>query len=200
VLPAVGQQVGDGHPVHPRCPAVPHDAPVRCEDVSATQHLLHASRSPVPGAVSACRARLTLGPRALGGSAACRPGLSTLWSASPSRLERIAPVRLLVFSPSPPCAAAPMALADCWPPLADPRGATSPMGRATRSPRVRRVTVAPSTRRIYAGPVWVTSGFRCFGPLAHRTGASYAVRVPRPRALPPASFPRRLTTTQLPFR
>jgi len=41
------------------------------------------------------------------------------------------------------------------------------------------------------------SGLFC--PLAHLTDASYAVRVPRGRALPAASFPRHLAATQLLF-
>jgi hypothetical protein len=58
-----------------------------------------------------------------------------------------------------------------WPRLT----AASPSSRLTTSvasrqrcssPRVRRVTVAPSTRRIYARPVRMTSGFRVLCPLA----------------------------------
>jgi hypothetical protein len=92
-----------------------------------------------------------------------------------------------------------------WPRLT----AASPSSRLTTrlasrqqrsSPRVRRVTVAPSTRRIYARSVRMTSGFRSSCPLAHLARASYAVRGPRARALPTASFPQRLAALQLPFR
>ena len=68
-----------------------------------------------------------------------------------------------------------------------------------RPPGVIRMTFAPSTRRIYARPVRVTSGFRSLCPLAYLTVASYAVRVPRVRASPTASFPHCLTTLQLLF-
>ena len=68
------------------------------------------------------------------------------------------------------------------------------------SPRVRRVTFTPSTRRIYARSVRMTSGFRSFCPLAHLACASYAVRVPRAGALPTASSPPRLAASRLLFR
>ena len=68
-----------------------------------------------------------------------------------------------------------------------------------RSPKVRRVTFAPSTRRIYARQIRMTLGFRFIGPFAHLTFALYAVRVPRARALLSASFPPRIAATQLPF-
>jgi hypothetical protein len=68
-----------------------------------------------------------------------------------------------------------------------------------RSPRVRRVTFAPYTRRIYARPIRVASGFGSLCPLAHQTDASYAVRVPRAGALPAAAFPRHLAMTRLLF-
>ena len=71
--------------------------------------------------------------------------------------------------------------------------------QTSRSPRVRRVTFAPHTRRIYARPVRVASGFGSLGPLAHQTDASYAARVPRAGALPAASFPRHLAMTRLLF-
>src|SRR5207247_2387719 len=69
----------------------------------------------------------------------------------------------------------------------------------SRPPGVRRVTLAPSTRRIYARTIRVTSGFRSFGPLAHRACASSAIRVPRAGVLPAASFPPRLAASRLPF-
>ena len=61
------------------------------------------------------------------------------------------------------------------------------------------MTFTPSTRRIYARPIRMTLGFRFIGPFAHLTVAFYAVRVPRAGALLSASFPRRITATQLPF-
>ena len=50
------------------------------------------------------------------------------------------------------------------------------------------MTFLPRTRRIYAGSVRMTLGFESNGPLAHHDDASYAVRVPRARSLPAASF------------
>lgn len=43
-------------------------------------------------------------------------------------------------------------------------------------------------------------GVQSVGPFAHRSDASYAVRVPRARALPMASVPPPITRTQLPHR
>jgi len=43
----------------------------------------------------------------------------------------------------------------------------SPHGQNGRSPRVRRVTFVPYTRRIYVGWVRMTSGFESLCPLAH---------------------------------
>jgi hypothetical protein len=59
------------------------------------------------------------------------------------------------------------------------------------------VTFLPHTRRIYANSVRMTLGFESIGPLAHRDDASYAVRVPRARSLPAASFRFRLATDTL---
>ena len=66
--------------------------------------------------------------------------------------------------------------------------------------RVRRLTFLPYTRRIYADPVRMTSGFESIGPLAHRVDASYAVRVPRARSLPSASFRFRFAADTLAVR
>ena len=96
------------------------------------------------------------------------------------------------------CAAATTASADFCPPIARPCSLAS-LRQTNRSPGVRRVTFAPSNRRIYARQVRVASGFESHGPLAHLTDASYAVCVPRARALPAASFPRYLTAAQLLF-
>jgi hypothetical protein len=68
-----------------------------------------------------------------------------------------------------------------------------------RSPGVRRMTFAPYTRRIYDRQVRVPSGFRYVCPLAHPAVASYAVRVPRARALPTASFTPCLAAARLLF-
>lgn len=57
-----------------------------------------------------------------------------------------------------------------------------------RSLRVKRVTFLPRARRIYADWFRMTWGFESIGPLAHQVVASYAVRVPRARSLPAASF------------
>jgi len=62
------------------------------------------------------------------------------------------------------------------------------------------VTFLPRTRRIYAASVRMTSGFGSMRPLAHRDVASYAIRVPRARSLPPASFRFRLATDTLTVR
>src|SRR5690606_19890251 len=66
--------------------------------------------------------------------------------------------------------------------------------------RVRRVTFLPFARRIYAGSIRMTLGFESIGPLAHLAGASYAVRIPRARSLPAASFRLRLAADALAVR
>ena len=58
----------------------------------------------------------------------------------------------------------------------------------SRSPRVRRVAFVPSIRRIYFQPIRMTIGLRVILPPRPRLAASYAVRVPRIRTLPTASF------------
>ncbi len=73
-------------------------------------------------------------------------------------------------------------------------------GQDGRPLRVRRVTFLPHTRRIYADSARMASGFESIGPLAHQDDASYAVRVPRARSLPAASFRFRLTTDTLAVR
>ena len=103
-----------------------------------------------------------------------------------------------MFGPSPLCAAATMTSADFCTPIAASLDATS-LRQAYRPPGVRRVTFTPYTRRIYAQPVRVASGFESFSPLAHRVDASYAIRVPRAGTLPPASFPQHLAMMQLLF-
>ncbi|QGQ25687.1 hypothetical protein F1728_24720 [Gimesia benthica] len=50
------------------------------------------------------------------------------------------------------------------------------------------MTFLPYTRHIYADSIQMTSGFESYSPLAHPTGASYVIRVPRARSLPAASF------------
>jgi len=69
-----------------------------------------------------------------------------------------------------------------------------------RSLRVRRVTFLPRVRRIYTRPVRMTLGFESIGPLAHRVGASYAIRVPRTGSLPTASFRFRVAPDTLAVR
>ena len=105
---------------------------------------------------------------------------------------------LLVCGPSRLCA--PL----LWPLLTSARPSSASYDatsskHASRSPRVRRVTVTPSTRRIYAAPVRMTSGFESFCPLAHQCCASSAVRAPRARVMPAASFPPHLAMTPLLF-
>ena len=75
-----------------------------------------------------------------------------------------APVQLLMFGPSPPCLAANMASADFYPPIATPHGVGQPRWQTGRPPRVRRLTFAPYTRRIYAGSVPDGIGLRVFWP------------------------------------
>ena len=62
------------------------------------------------------------------------------------------------------------------------------------------MTFLPHARRIYAASVRMTSGFRSMRPLAHRDVASYAIRVPRVRSLPSASFRFRLAADTLTVR
>ena len=76
---------------------------------------------------------------------------------------------------------------------------TLPHWQGNRPPRVRRATFLPPTRRIYFRTFRMAIGLQVFRPPRPGTAASYAVRVPRARSLPAASFPRRLATPQLPF-
>ena len=92
------------------------------------------------------------------------------------------------------------ASADCWRPFGPPRGGALASRQIDSSPRVRRVTFAPSTRRIYAASVRMTSGFESFRPLAHLLRRLYALRVPRAGALPAASFRLRLAADALAVR
>ena len=73
-------------------------------------------------------------------------------------------------------------------------------GHRSRSLRVRRVTFLPYTRRIYAGPDPMPLDFESLGPLAQPADASYAIRVPRARSLPTASFRFRLAADTLAVR
>jgi hypothetical protein len=95
--------------------------------------------------------------------------------------------------------AATMASADFCCPIATLHNAASTR-QDRRSLRVRRVTFLPYTRRIYVGPVRMTSGFESLCPLAHQADASYAVRVPRAGSLPTASFRFHLTVDTLAVR
>ena len=136
----------------------PDHAPVGCLHGLATHHLLHEPLSLVPGLRSGRRAALTHGARGHGGAAATTPGplrprSPPCWVSVPH--EPSVPVRLLVFGPSPPCAAATTTSA-----VSSRRLSASPVRTQARSPGVRRVTFAPSTRRIYAPPVRVTIGLR----------------------------------------
>ena len=144
--------------------------PIRGHQVLTTQHLLHESRTPFPGLLSRCRGRLTRSTGILGGSAAYLPGPLQLLSSlacvlcvpsnplcrfgfSCSALRRRAP-------------AATMASADF---SLHPAGIAAqcrrrPFRRNARPPRVRRVTFAPSTRRIYVRSVRVAFGLQVFMP------------------------------------
>ena len=92
-----------------------------------------------------------------------------------------------------------MASADFWRPIGAALAAPSTW-QASRSPRVRRATFSPHTRRIYAGAIRMTSDFGSSCPLVHRVDASYALRVPRAGDLPRASFRLRLAADALALR
>ena len=182
VPPAIRQQLVDRHPVDARCPIVVHHTRVRGDQVLSPHHLLDECERLVPIRVVACRARLTRGirlvPRAAGRQ---RDPCGHL---SPRNCVYLTPRTrwdegLLVFGPSLVCVQL------LWPRLTP---AHAPC--VGRSPRVRRVTVAPSTRRIYAPVARMTSGFECMCSLAHHRVASSAVRAPRAGVLPAAAFPR----------
>jgi hypothetical protein len=160
------------------------------------------SPASVTGILSACRVRLARGSRTLGGSAAYFPGPlghpsllvcaylghRTPRTGSAPHVRPFTTMRQWLLRPR---------LTSAHP----SRRLTTALARrqVSRSPGVRHVTFAPSTRRIYALRVRVTAGFESFGPLAHPRDASYALRVPRAGALLTASFPRRLAATQLLF-
>lgn len=67
-----------------------------------------------------------------------------------------------------------------------------------RSPRVRRMTFSSYTCHIYELLSEWYLGFEYQRPLALNFFASYVVRVPQAKVLPPASSPPYLTITQLP--
>ena len=147
-------------------------------------------RASVSAGVPACRSRLTPGTRTSARAAGGRRGpcghlgaRGCVYVGASNASRRLAP-RVWPFTA---VRAATMASADFCRASSAPRGAASSR-HASRSPRVRRVTFAPSTRRIYAAPVRMTSGFESSCPLAHQRCASSAVRAPRAGALPAASF------------
>ena len=74
--------------------------------------------------------------------------------------------------PSPRLGRATLTVADFPCSIAPPLDDSSCLQQSTGSPRVRRVTFAPSIRCIYARPVRMTLGFRSVGPFAHLTLAS----------------------------
>jgi hypothetical protein len=206
--PSRSDASGHRRSCRPRLPApLFRDHPlVRRRQVLASQHLLHQSRSPLPGFLSRRRNRLTRSTGILGGSAAYLPGplqpLSLL-SASLRSIEPFVPVRLLMFGPSPPCA---MRL--LWPRLTS-RSAQHAMSKrsARASPFQAQGEISQGKARDLRSihpPHLRPSGLECLrasGLLPPRpsAAASYAVRVPRAGALPPASFPRPLTKQRLPF-
>jgi hypothetical protein len=75
--------------------------------------------------------------------------------------------------PSPRLSRVTLTVADFPRPIRPPYDGLSCFQQNDGSPKVRRVTFAPSIRRIYARPVRMTSGFRFVGPFAHLTFASY---------------------------
>ena len=170
VLAAVALECFDGHPVDARGTAVRHHPRVRRRHVLAAQHFVDETPSLVPGCSAACHACLTLLFRYLGGSATYlsdRLGLlsprSCVSFTSRTHRSGSAP-QVRPFAGVRP---ATMASADSSlrsGPTTQPNVAR--FRREARSPRVLRVTFAPSTRRIYASTIRMTSGFRFFGPLA----------------------------------
>jgi len=69
-----------------------------------------------------------------------------------------------------------------------------------RSPRVRRATFIPYTRRIYFHTFRMTIGLQIFMPPRPGVAASYAVAVRQAHDLPTASFGRQLTMIALAVR
>ena len=170
------------------------------KDICAS--LPRLSLAPVTSVFSVCRVRLTRDSRLLGDSVAYFPGSlrhpsllvcaclghRTPRAGSAPHVRPFAAMRQRLLRPR------------LTPDHSSQRLAASLAIRQTiRPPGVRRVTFAPSTRRMYALRIRVTSGFESFRPLAHPRDASYALRVPRARALLTASFPRHLAATQLLF-
>jgi len=193
--PAVRQQSWTVIAVHP-VPLGSQDARVCGHEVLAAQHLLHEPRSLVPGTLLGMRTRLTLGAWSLGGAppAPRAARALSLVPASPSRRERLTPVRLLVFGLRRD--ALRLLRPRLTPGLLDPF--TAGLACASLQVSQGKTLMSPIYPRIYAGRPG-DIGLQVVWPPRHLTDASYAVRVPRARALPAASFPRRLATTQLPF-
>jgi len=190
------------YPVDARRPAVPLDARVCGHEVLAAQYLLHEPRSLGPSVLSACRARLTPASRSCGGSAAVPPGafgpLSPLVCVSftPRTHRAGSAPRVRPFAGVRP---ATLASADSWAPVGAPHSPPSLSAGAQVSQgktRDCRPIYPPHLRRSGPGAI----GLRVSLPPRPPIDASYAVRVPRARALPPASFPPHLAVTRLPFR
>lgn len=202
VLTAVGSELLDGDPVDSRCSAVSHHSLVRSEHVLASQHLLDERLRLVPGLFFACRACLTLEAFAVGGSAAfgrrARGHLSpsfcvsfthrTLGSGSSLRVRpvRRAATRLL------------------WPLLTSARLALAsrlhlPVWADMQISKGKARDFRPIHPSHLRPLVRMTSGFWGPRPFAHRTDASYALRVPRAGILPAASSRRFLAVAPLLF-
>jgi hypothetical protein len=124
-------------------------------------------------------------------------GLSAFLSASLSSIKGSAPFRPHTFGPSPPCATATMPSADFCKPIVPPLSGTSPIGRLADLPGYRAPTFTPSTRRIYSRAFRMTIGLKIIMPPRPDAVASYALRVPRARALPTTSFRPRLAAVAL---
>ena len=126
-------------------------APWRPSPVTTTHTTALATSKSIPGVLSACRGRMTLPMQHSGDAVASAPHqarfVDPLCCVSPDqRTHRSG--WLLVFGLHHRAQAATTASADFCPP------------QTSRSPRVRRVTFAPSTRRIYARRLRVTIGLR----------------------------------------
>ena len=94
---------------------------------------------------------------------------------------------------------APTASADFCRSIPTPYGVGSPR-QIDRSPRVRRTTFLPYTRRIYFRTFRVTIGLWISWPPRPSAAASYAVSVRRAGSLPAASFGFRLAADTLAVR
>ena len=117
----------------------------------------------VPCALDAPSAR-PLGGSAAGPSRSVRTSQPSLSASASRHRTRRCRIGSSCSALRRRCDVATMASADFCPRIVHALTARLASRHASRSPRVRRVTFAPSTRRIYAAPVRMTSGFESFVP------------------------------------